>query len=200
MKSFSQLKKLSKSPINTEQKTINVAILGETATQLLHTSLKGILFDLEYNCNIYEADYNQIDTEIFDTNSKLYSSNPDYLIIAYSAEYFRKVFYESNKKSKNFFALNKVKDIKNKIQYLRENISSRIIVLNLNEDTDLVFGNFANKTSDSLLYQTRKFNLELMNIAQKTNDLFICDVNAIQHQIGQESFLMKVIHSSRYDL
>ena len=69
-----------------------------------------------------------------------------------------------------------------------ENISSRIIVLNLNEDTDLVFGNFANKTSDSLLYQTRIYNLELMNIAQKTNDLFICDVNAIQHHIGREKF------------
>ena len=80
MKSFSQLKKLSKSPIKSGLKTINVAILGETATQLLHTSLKGMLFEFEYNCNIYESDYNQIDTEIFDTNSKLYSSKPDYVI------------------------------------------------------------------------------------------------------------------------
>jgi predicted enzyme involved in methoxymalonyl-ACP biosynthesis len=84
MRSFDELKKnLKKDPSNL--KSIRLAVLGDSATQLLVQALKGYGYETGYNVAIFEADYDQIDRQIFDSSSELYQFNPEFIIIFHSS-------------------------------------------------------------------------------------------------------------------
>ena len=80
MKDFSGLKKNLKKDF-TEFNTIKVAVLGDTSTQFLVQALKGTGYDHKLNLDIWEADFNQIDLQVFDNSSELYEFNPEIIII-----------------------------------------------------------------------------------------------------------------------
>ena len=60
---------------------IKVALLGDTATQLLSTSLKGIAVERGFNIEMFEADFNQVERQLLDATSELYEFDPDYIIV-----------------------------------------------------------------------------------------------------------------------
>jgi predicted enzyme involved in methoxymalonyl-ACP biosynthesis len=74
---FKELKKnLSKD--YSRFKKIKIAILGDSATQLLIQAIKGYGYNEKINFEIYEANYRQIERQIADFNSDLYKFNPEY--------------------------------------------------------------------------------------------------------------------------
>ena len=73
MKSFSELKRNLKKDFSA-MPVKKVAVLGDTSTQLLVQAIKGIGYDEGINLEIFEAEYDQIDHEIFDSGSELYLS------------------------------------------------------------------------------------------------------------------------------
>jgi len=82
---FKELKKnLSKD--YSRFKKIKIAILGDSATQLLVQAIKGYGYTEKINFEIYEADYRQIEQEIINLDSKLYKFNPEYIVIFESTE------------------------------------------------------------------------------------------------------------------
>jgi len=70
MKSFLQLKKNLKCDF-TKLKSIKMAVLGDTSTQFLVQALHGTGFDRGFDLKIFEADFNQIERQVFDTGSEL---------------------------------------------------------------------------------------------------------------------------------
>jgi len=56
--------------------------------------------------------------------------------------------------------------------------------MNFPETDDAVFGNYANKVEESFIYQVRKINYELMNLAIKNKKLFISDLSLLQNKYG----------------
>ena len=80
MKTFNELKKNLKKDYNSFTK-VDLAILGDSATQLLNVSIKGCSYEYKINLNIYEADYNQIEYEILNQDSNLYKVQPKYILI-----------------------------------------------------------------------------------------------------------------------
>ena len=56
-------------------KRLNIAILGDSSTQLLNQSIKGFGYEIQLNFQIYEADYGQIDQEVYNISSELYKSS-----------------------------------------------------------------------------------------------------------------------------
>lgn len=73
---FSQLKKNLKNDFS-NLKAIKVAILGDTATQFLMQALRGAGYDSGFDLQIFEADFNQIQRQVFDPTSELYEFNPE---------------------------------------------------------------------------------------------------------------------------
>jgi FkbH-like protein len=187
-RTFQDLKKLSNKEAQDFKKKINIAVMGEASTQFLKTAIQGEMAFRQLGCNIYEADYNQIDLEIYDLNSKLYDFKPKYVIIVLSTEMYKSNFFKTDQDLRPNFANKNSKEIQDKIQFLSKNLNTRIILLNLAEEVDLVYGNYSNKIAHSLLYQIRKFNYELMNVAQSENAMYICDINLIKLEIGQTIF------------
>jgi predicted enzyme involved in methoxymalonyl-ACP biosynthesis len=80
MKTFAQLKKNLKKDFSDLQ-PIRIAILGDTATQFLSQAIRSIGFDSGFDLQQWEADFNQIERQIFDPASELYAFDPAIIII-----------------------------------------------------------------------------------------------------------------------
>lgn len=196
MKTFNQLKKLSKHPPACPP--IKVALLGDTATQLLNVAIKGAAAEKGLNIDIYESEYDQIFSEIIDDSSGLYKSDPEYTIIYMSSEKLYDEFCRTPLSERMSFAENyvrKIKELWDKINFM---IKTRIIQVNFDENDDLTFGNFGNGTEISYIFQLRKLNYLLMEMATKGKNLYIADLSRIQNIYGRNTlFPDKYYYSAR---
>ena len=75
-------------------------------------------------------------------------------------------------------------------------MKAKVIYYNYTEIDDVVFGNYANKTESSFLFQLRKLNYELMVYASKNANLYLCDISAIQNQVGKAIFFQTSVYMS----
>lgn len=161
-----------------------VALLGDSPTQLLHTAIKGYGFENQVNYEIYEADFNQIEMQVLNTKSNLYQFNPEFTIVYYSSESLFSSYCKMSLDQQLNFADNFI----DKINLLNDNLLSQlktnIIYINFCVLNDNVFGNYANKTPYSFLFQTRKLNYELMLLVIKEPKIFVADFDLLQSVYG----------------
>ncbi len=182
---FNDLRKKAKENFP-EFNVIKLAILGDSATQLLKQSIKGYGFYYGINFDIYEADFNQIEIQTLDASSALYDFRPEFVIISFnSAAYLNKFGYLSVAEKKTF-AVQQKNNIENIINSINTQLDAKILLFNFCEFIDPVFGNFSNKTEFSFLYQIRKLNFEIMNLSNKVKNLFVIDINSLQSEYGKD--------------
>ena len=80
MISLKDLKKILKSDCS-GLPSFKIAIVGDTATQLLCTAIKGMGIERGYNINLFEAEYNQVERQLLDPTSDLYQFDADFIVI-----------------------------------------------------------------------------------------------------------------------
>lgn len=80
MKSFSELKRNIKSDLS-GLPTFRVAVVCDTASQLLCTAIRGMGVERGYNIDLFEAEYNQVERQLLDPTSDLYQFNADFIVI-----------------------------------------------------------------------------------------------------------------------
>lgn len=180
---FSQLKKNLKNDFS-NLPVVKVAVLADSASQFLCQCLKGYGYNQGINLDIWEADYDQIYQTVLDDESKLYATKPDFVILFQSSKKLLSGFYKTAREEKRNWAESQVKYYESIINKISSNSNCNIIFLNFPEINDAVFGNFANKTDFSFLFQLRLLNVELMKLATKKKNLNICDLSAIQNTHG----------------
>ncbi len=193
MKTFSELKKNLKKDFSV-LKHFKIAILGDTATQFLKQAIQGLGFDEGFNLEIWEADFNQIERQVFDSSSELYEFNPEIVIVFQSSH---KLLGKYNKIKPNQhlqFASNELESISNVYSNLTSNLNAKVIYYNYTEIDDSVFGNYSNKTASSFLFQMRKLNYELMVLASETPNLYLCDLSSIQNLVGKSNFFQTSVY------
>lgn len=193
MKNFVQLTKNLKEDFSGLKK-VKVALLGDSATQFLTKAIRGWGFDRGLDLDIWEADFNQIERQVYDISSELYDRKPEIVIIFRSTH---KLLLKYNKKEDGErlgFAENEVNDIEGMYTNISNELGAKLIYFNYNEIDDSVFGNYANKVEGSFLFQLRKLNLELMSFASKSAGLFLFDLSSVQNKMGRE----KVFNPSMY--
>ena len=193
MKNFSQLKKNLKNDFS-NLKPVKVALLGDTATQFLTQALRGTGFDAGFNLNIWEADFNQVERQVFDPTSELYDFAPEVIIIFQSAH---KLLGKYNKLSADAYgslAEKELELIKNLTGTINSKLNTKIIYYNYTEINDAVFGNYASKLPSSFLFQTRKLNFGLMEFAAMQSNFYVCDLSSIQNQFGKATLFQTSIY------
>jgi FkbH-like protein len=193
MKDFSQLKKNIKKDFS-KLNTIKIAVLGDTATQFLTIALRGLGFDYGYNFDIWEADYNQIERQVFDLNSDLHVFKPDFVIVFKSSHKLLGKYNKTNPEQYLSFGSNELKALENIYTFLFEKLNTKVIFYNFNEIDDAVFGSFSNKIESSFLFQLRKLNYELMTISSKYQNLFLCDLSSIQNSVGKANVFQPSVY------
>lgn len=191
MKSFKELKRNLKQDASSLPE-LKVSLVGDTATQFLATAIKGEGFERGYNINLFEAEYNQVERQVLDPTSDLYAHDAKYTI----------VFQSTHKLLEKYSLLqasewgNLADDRLAFIRTLCELVPGKIIYYNYPEIGDGVFGSYENKVATSFIYQLRKLNYELMNLAQEYPNLFICDLSELQAKYGRDYFFDSSVYVS----
>jgi FkbH-like protein len=193
MKTFSELKKNLKKDFS-NLKHIKLAILGDSAIQFLNQAIQGLGFDEGFNLEIWEADFNQIERQVFDSSSELYEFNPEIVIIFQSSHKLLGKYNKIKPEQHLQFASNELESINNVYSNLTRNLNAKVIYYNYTEIDDAVFGNYANKTVSSFLFQMRKLNYDLMVLASETPNLFLCDLSSIQNLVGKSNFFQTSVY------
>ena len=194
MISFKELKRNIKT--NTKHfPTFKVSILGDTATQFLATAIKGMGVERGYNIDFFEAEYNQVERQFLDPTSDLYQFDADFIVI----------FQSTHKLGEHHSMLSSEQQATladDRISFLAsvcENpalAGKKIVYFNYPEIEDTVFGSYANKVESSFTFQVRKLNFELMRLSQQYQNLFICDIAALQNKLGRDQMFAANVYTS----
>ena len=164
---------------------VKISLVGDTATQFLATSIRGMGVERGYHIHLFEAEYNQVERQFMDPTSELYEYDADIIV----------VFQSTHKLGEHHSLLS----VEQQVGLADERLSfvssicenptlanKKIIYFNYPEIEDTVFGSYANKVTSSLSYQVRKLNYELMNLSQQYPNLFICDIAGLQNKFGRD--------------
>ena len=171
---------------------VKVSLLGDSATQFLATSIKGMGIERGYNIDLFEAEYNQVERQVLDPTSDLYQHDAKYTIVFQST-------HKLLEKYAMMSADEQARMADDRLEFIRTicaQVSGYIIYYNYPEIEDTVFGSYANKVQTSFTYQLRKLNYELMNLAQECRNLFICDLCSLQNKFGRDMMFDSTVYVS----
>ena len=194
MNTFKEIKSILKKDIS-NYPSIKIAVVGDTATQLLCTAIRGTAAVRGYNTDLFEAEYNQVERQLLDPTSDLYEFNADFIVI----------FQSTHKLGEHHSMLSTEQQATladERISFLAsvcENpalAGKKIIYFNYPEIEDTVFGSYANKVEASFTYQVRKLNYELMHLSQQYQNLFICDIAGLQNKFGRDLMFAANVYTS----
>ena len=181
-KDFSKLKK------------IKVAVLGDSSTQFLVKAIRGDGYNKGFDLDIWEADFNQIEHQVLNPTSELYEIIPEIVIIFQCSHKLLQKYNKLALEKYSELATSELQVLQNLFSNITDNLNAKIIYYNYTEINDFVFGNFANKTESSFLFQLRKLNYELMLLASRNSNLYLCDISSIQNKVGKEFFFKPSIY------
>ncbi|NLV53941.1 MAG: HAD-IIIC family phosphatase [Bacteroidales bacterium] len=192
MNTYQQLKRNLKQDLGSFP-VLKVALLGDSATQMLATAIRGEGVVRGYNIHLWEAEYSQVERQMMDASSDLHQQDFNYIIV-----------FQSTHKLMEQHALMQEEEEKRtlaeeRLEFVRsicDHCPTHIIYFNYPEIEDAVFGSYANKVETSFSYQVRKLNLGLMQLAQEKKGLFICDLCGIQNKIGRDRLFDPAVYVS----
>ena len=193
MATFAELKKNLKKDY-TGLTAVKVALLGDSATQLLSQALRGAAWAEGLDLQIWEADFNQVERQVFDEGSELYEYEPQIVIVFQSSHKLLGAYNKLKPEAYSSLASNRLELIGNIYSQLSSKLKAKIIYFNYTEIDDAVFGNYAGKIESSFLFQLRKLNYELMQFAAPFADFFLCDISSVQNRWGKNNFFQSSIY------
>ena len=186
MYSFKEVRKASKLEINGAE--YRVAVLGNCATQLLTTALLGYAKLENINLSVYDADYDQIDTQLLDHNSETYKFQPGFILLYLSTERLYEEFMRSGIEERAKFADIMMSKIDHYWNLILNNCNARILQMNFTEINDRILGNYSAKISISFIYQIRRLNYLLEERMAQRNEIYPVDLLSIQILLGSDVF------------
>ena len=164
---------------------VKLAVLGDSATQMYVQAIKGFGYETGIKFEVFEADYDQVERQIYDTSSELFKFKPEFVVIFFCSNKLMQKFGNLDLNEKPDFGNSIIREIKSLYRSLQSELKCKLIFANFPAINESVFGNYANKTNFSFTYQLRKINFELMNFAQLQANFYILDINTLQAQYGQ---------------
>ena len=194
MISLTELKKSLKTDLNRLQ-SLKITDVGDTATQLLCTAIRGMGVVRGYNIVLFEAEYNQVERQLLDPTSDLYQFNADFIVIFQSTHKLGERHSLLSAEQQEMLAKERI----NFLTSICENpalVGKKIIYFNYPEIEDTVFGSYANKVESSFTFQVRKLNYELMRLSQQYQNLFICDIAGLQNKLGRDVMFAANVYTS----
>ena len=184
MNLFSQLKKNLKNDFSNLE-PVRIALLGDTTTQFLAQALRGTGYDRGLDLQLWNADFNQIENQVYDSGSELYDFQPEIIIIYHSSQRLLEKYNKLSPGEYNSLADHRLASVDSLFTTLATRSNAKIIYYNYPEINDAVFGNYATKTTSSFLFQLRKLNYELMLYAARQANFYLCDLSSVQNQFGK---------------
>jgi FkbH-like protein len=184
---FNNLKKQVKEANKDSFKKISIAILGNYSTQFLSKSLGWSGLKRSFNFDLYNAEYDQIETEIYNPNSTLYAFNPEYIILTLSSVKLQSKFYALADDKKTTFTEDYINTLDNLVQTLSLRLRSKIIINNLEILNDTIYGNLFSKVDQSFTAKLYELNSELISLSRNNEAVYLYDLNGLIQYYGSKN-------------
>lgn len=185
---FAHLKALSNQD-GTDFPTKRIALLADTSSQYFAKAIRGEGISRNLNLELFEADYNQIELQLFQPGSELQEFAPETVIVYQDVTKLRRSFFKVAAAERSAFADQQAASVERYYDAATKAGASSFVYLNFPIIPDAVFGNFANKTDHSFVWQSRELNLAVMKMASQLAGFHVCDVAALASRIGYERAL-----------
>ena len=161
MLNFQFLKKLQKN-ISNELPEINMALMGDCATQLLATAIRGYGVEAGYKIDLFDADYNQIKMLAMNPHSELYEHEPEYIVIQMCVEKLFERFCQTPLSQRETLAETVLAEIEAVWDQIGQYSKSKIFQFDFVALYDNIFGSYGMKVEGSFTYQLNKLNFLMM--------------------------------------
>lgn len=184
--SYTALKKLAKQCTDGKKR---IAVIGDCATQQFATALRGESVRRDFQLDVLDADYDQMEAQLLDPQSEVYAFQPDYILLFASLEKLKLRFYDTVPAERMIFASKEMERFTALWQAIAANSKAKVFMFDFPEPDDSVFGSFALRTPSSFGFQVRKLNLLLSEtIAQEYSYVYPIALGNIQSALGKEAF------------
>jgi FkbH-like protein len=193
MHTFAALKKKLKNDFSHLER-VRVALLGDTATQFLGQAIRGTGFDRAFDLQLWEAEFNQIERQVFDATAELYRFDPQVIVLFHSTHKLLGHYNKLPAADLAGLAEERLALIERLCTAIEARLGAKIIYYNYAEIDDAVFGSYANKMESSFVFQLRKLNYGLMQYAIRQPNFHLYDLSAVQNQWGKPA----LFHPSVY--
>ena len=194
MHTFKELRKYCKGRTVTDGAP-RLALVGDTATQLLATALRGEAIARGFDLELFEAEYNQVERQFLDPSSELAAFDAEYIVLFQSTHKLGEQHSMLSENGQTALADQRLDFVASVCQSPQWR-DRKIVCMNYPEIDDTVFGSYANQVEASLTYQVRKLNYGLMQLARANANLFVCDLSAIQNKIGRDRMFAPNVYVS----
>lgn len=194
MTDLKQLKRLLKQD-NTALPSVKVALLGDSATQLLATAIRGTGVLRGLNIDLFEAEYSQVERQLLDPASELYVFDAEYVVLFQSTHKLGEHHSLLDTAGQEALADGRLAFVEAVCGNPRM-AGKKVVCFNYPEIDDAVFGSYADKVTSSFTWQVRKLNYGLMTLAQRMPNLYVCDVAALQNKVGRDVMFAPNVYTS----
>lgn len=177
-----------------EANAIRVVLLGDTSTQLLAKTLTRTGAGRGLPLSVAEAGFDQIERAVFDAGSELYRSDPQVIILFHSTQRLLELYDRLGPGEQLHLADERLRLVGELTAAVHARCTARLLYYNYPETDDAVFGNYANKTEHSFLFQLRKLNYGLMTYAASQPGFYIVDLSTIQNLVGRPALYRPMLY------
>src|SRR5450756_1413468 len=135
MEGFSRLKKNLKRDFSGLQ-PVRVALLGDSATQWLVQAIRGAGYERGLDLRMWEADFSQIEQQVYDPASGLYAFEPQVIVIYQSTQKLQGVYNKMEPEVRRGLADGRIEMVGSLRAAIRSRSSAAIVCYNYPEADD----------------------------------------------------------------
>jgi FkbH-like protein len=176
-----------------EQKKVKIALLSSFTIKGIKEILSVKCYNLGIISEFYIGEYNQYSQEILDKNSGFYKFNPDIVILFIDTmailgeQYF--LPYQTDDKHRLESVNKKSKEIISLVDKIKEKLSSKIIVHNLEVPSHSPLGILENKQEFGFIESVEKLNENLRDALKADSQAFVFDYNSFCSRAGNKGMM-----------
>ena len=164
------------------------ALLGDCATQLLATAIRGYALEMNMPLRVFEADYDQIDAQLMDAGSELYAFDPETVLIYHCTEKLYERFVRTPLEARGAFAEAEIEKIRAEWARVQHGTRADILFFAFLPMDDGVFGSYALREESAFPYQLLKLSFLLAEAAREAGNVRLIDLAPIRAQMGYDAF------------
>lgn len=185
--SYLQLKKNCARTPETPDGT-RFALLGDCATQLLATAIRGYALEMNLPLRVFEADYDQIDAQLMDTGSEFYAFAPETVLLYRCTEKLYERFVRTPLDARGAFAEAEIEKIRAEWARIHHGTKADVLFFAFLPMDDGVFGSYALREGSAFPYQLLKLNFLLAEAAREAGNVRLIDLEPIRAHMGCDAF------------